>query len=282
MCLGDWNTRESLTRHVLLRTAVAPRLDSSGSSVNALFNKILTSAGGLMPFPAGRVVLVVADVDDESAKSGTHGGSAFRVVRGADSLLFLFPPGFNASRPDADEEFDLLELAAYEFMVFFGRRAADRSAEPFHEAVYRFLALRAAAATETREDEWYRTRAARYLARLTEGQQPDGAAKAFATGFFLDQTLTRLGGEGKGLADFMAHLGPAPGEDAEDPEDAKPMNLAEVLERLSEFAGFDVLPFWNLLARPKGGPDVKTELGKCGLEFFTDRDGLTIREVETR
>ena len=65
-------------------------------------------------------------------------------------------------------------------------------------------------------------------------------------------------------------------------ETGKPLTLAETLKRLSDFAGFNVLPFWNQLARRKEGPDVMTELGKCGLEFVTDRDGLTIREVESR
>lgn len=292
ICLGDWTVRESLTCHVLLRTAIAARLEQSGRNLNSLFNKLLTSVGGMVEFPSGRVILVAADYNSErlSARRGDPGVSdGWRAVRGEDSLLFLAPTGFDPTKPDKDQEAALVELAAYEFSTFFGPRPADAKAQTFLNGAHRLMALRAAADTKTRRDKWYLCRAAEYLIAQMDRGSGNDAAREFAVAFFLDKLLLRLAGEQKGLDAFMAELFAHKARlfaheshFTADEIEAEDLTMPSILDSLSAFADFDLAPFWDRLTRKDGGPDGAAEFARCNLEIATTRDGPTIKTIGSR
>jgi len=292
ICLGDWAVRESLTCHVLLRTAVATRLEPNGRNLNSLFNKLLTAVGGMVEFPSGRVILVAADYNSErlSANRGDLGVSeGWRAVRGEDSLLFLAPTGFDPTKPDKEQQAALVELVAYEFATFFGPRPADGAAGAFLNGAPRHMALRAAAGPQTRRDKWYLSRAAEYLIAQMDSGTGNGATREFAVAFFLDKLLLRLAGEQKGLEAFMAELFARKARlfahkahftarvtGAED------LTMRAILDSLSEFADFDLAPFWDRLTRRDGGPDAVSEFARCDLEIATTRDGPTLKTIGSR
>jgi len=282
LCLGDWTVRESQTCHILLRTAIAMRLEPNGRNLNSLFNKLLTAVGGMVEFPTGRVILVAADYDSQAAPRGDGSAAGgWRAVRGEDSLLFLAPAGFDPAKPDKEQEAALIDLAAYEFASFFGPRPADSRAAAFLNGANRFLALRAAAGTKTRSEKWYLARAAEYLIAQMDGGVRNETATEFAAAFFLDQLLKRLAGDQRGLEAFMAELF-APKNGGAQTSGGETMTLPSILASLSEFAGFELPPFWQRLTRRDGGPDALSEFARCNIEIATTRDGPTLKAIDSK
>ena len=117
----------------------------------------------------------------------------------------------------------------------------------------------------------------------------NGATREFAVAFFLDKLLLRLAGEQKGLEAFMAELFARKARlfahkahftarvtGAED------LTMRAILDSLSEFADFDLAPFWDRLTRRDGGPDAVSEFARCDLEIATTRDGPTLKTIGSR
>ncbi len=268
ICLGAFSVHESLTRHILLRTAVASRLEEEGIKLNSLFNQMLGEVGGAIPLRARSAFLVAAD----------RGEAHWRVVRGNDSILFLFPGEYNPAAPEPKWESEFLELTAREFLTFFGPRSSDREGSFFLESAYRFLAPRVVAGTRNRDNDWLLSRTAEYLARAGEGTGGASAleeARSFSLAFFLDRIVIRLSGREGGLASFLSEL------QAGSPVGAD-LSLDKIMDRFSEYAGFDVKPFWKRLVSGSIGHIVESELDKCGLKIVREKKGPALVETASK
>lgn len=260
VCLGNWNTFESRTKHVLLRTAVSPRFEGDGKRLNTLCNRALTAAGDLLPLPANDILLIALEPE----------GKRWEAVLANDSLLVRLPHGIVPL--SLEGEADFLEFMIRQIILHYSPEPRDSEAAHFFESSARLLAVGLVKESGARDSNWYNTRAASLLVALESPGPLFKEAEGFAAAFFLDQALRRLAGSDRTLGGFFTHLAAEgrPAGGAQDPLMEK--TFTEIMDALSGYAGFDVLPFWKRYQNLAGGIGVEGELTRCGLVLKRVRD----------
>jgi len=262
ICLGDWISFESRTRHVMLRTAVSSRFDGDGKRFNTLCNRALTAAGEFLPLPANSILLIALE----------PGRREWDAVRAFDSLLVEVPTDLVPLTLEGEAE--LLEFLIRQIVLFYGPAPGDGKAAELLDASSHFLAVERVKESGARDSRWFNAMAGNYLAALQSPGPLYQEAKGFAAAFFLDQALRRLADSDRSLGGFFAQLG----EEAGGSHGEKTFN--ELMAALSDYAGFDVLPFWKRYLTFAGGHGVENELMRCGLVLKRAREGHTLAKMK--